>query len=480
VSFLRHKNAIGAERAVLAVLCVSVCLFVAGCNTTQQETTVADAEILSKGSVFMKRTKTYKMPPAEELEDRIRRVVQTSIAEEDPVEDAIRNIVKQTVAEDESEIAGKIRMLAKQEVESSADYIARIARENDLSEEQIRLLATQVFDGSEDKIIATAEQVFKKSEPTMRSIAENTFLSSGDQIEAFAKKAVLDSEDYIRLVANNSLKDSEAYIVDIARRNNMTPAQVRQVAHEAFDGLREDVRAIAQSTVLGSSEQMQAFAKQALLESEGYIADIAKRNDMTQDQVKQVASEVFQSSEDSIRLFAKEEITNSEDYIRELAEETVAEFKAPTDDFAIKAIVKEVIEEEKRSASLGGVGVANLDGVPSPNGDVVDIIPLNKYNDPTKWVHLKDYHVVVHEDGTKLRDIMKKVMTKAEPFVGPWQVKWKLKKENADVLNERFSLDAETTFVAFADYISDFLRRYRGFSIDFRIFEEERILVITD
>jgi hypothetical protein len=71
-------------------------------------------------------------------------------------------------------------------------------------------------------------------------------------------------------------------------------------------------------------------------------------------------------------------------------------------------------------------------------------------------------------------------MTKAEPFVGPWQVKWKLGHENMDVLNERFSLDAETTFISFADYISDFLRKYRGFSVDFKIFEEERVLVITD
>ena len=181
-----------------------------------------------------------------------------------------------------------------------------------------------------------------------------------------------------------------------------------------------------------------------------------------------------------MKLMIQKEITNSDDYIRGVAKEALAEFKAPTDDFAIKAIVKQALEEERRVASLD-TSIASLKGLTTPQGNVIDIIPTSKkFVDPSSWIQLKDYNVVVHEDNTKLRNIMKNIMTKAEPFVGPWQVKWKLKRENSDVVNERFSLDAETTFASFADYISDFLRKYRGFPIEFKIFEEERILVITD
>ena len=88
--------------------------------------------------------------------------------------------------------------------------------------------------------------------------------------------------------------------------------------------------------------------------------------------------------------------------------------------------------------------------------------------------------MVVHVENKKLEDILKDLLTKAEPYVGPWEIKWKLKKGNMDILRERFSLDAETTFETFASYLSSYVSRYRGFGLSFNLFEAERVLVITD
>ena len=70
--------------------------------------------------------------------------------------------------------------------------------------------------------------------------------------------------------------------------------------------------------------------------------------------------------------------------------------------------------------------------------------------------------------------------THAEPYVGDWDVKWKLKPEHMDVLDERFSLDVETDFDAFTSYLSNYMKSYRGFGLTFNIFRKERILVVTD
>ncbi|MFT7144192.1 MAG: hypothetical protein ACI9TY_000404 [Alphaproteobacteria bacterium] len=96
------------------------------------------------------------------------------------------------------------------------------------------------------------------------------------------------------------------------------------------------------------------------------------------------------------------------------------------------------------------------------------------------WMELEDYQVVLHENNSQLSDILDNMMMRAEPYVGPWQISWKLKEENRDVLKERFSLDVETDFDSFASYISNYMKGYRGFGLTFNIFRAERILVITD
>ena len=97
-----------------------------------------------------------------------------------------------------------------------------------------------------------------------------------------------------------------------------------------------------------------------------------------------------------------------------------------------------------------------------------------------KWLDLQDYEVVVHEDNARLEDIMDRVIKRASGYAGPWQVKWKLKPGHDTVLDERFSLNVETSFQEFAEYLSTYMEGYRGFGLQFNIFNNERVLVITD
>lgn len=120
------------------------------------------------------------------------------------------------------------------------------------------------------------------------------------------------------------------------------------------------------------------------------------------------------------------------------------------------------------------VQVSKIDMRPASNGGIVGGFAQED------WMDLEDYQVVLHENNSKLSDILTGMLSRAEPYVGPWQVRWKLKESNMDVLDERFSLDVETDFDSFASYISNYMKGYRGFGLTFNIFRTERILVITD
>ena len=144
----------------------------------------------------------------------------------------------------------------------------------------------------------------------------------------------------------------------------------------------------------------------------------------------------------------------------------------------------------KRMLSAGAVDVVNNEDIDSDaitvssveiiEGDDTASVAIVDGVNPGNWVELPRYHVVVHEDGRGLNDIMVDVLKRAEPYVGPWKIKWKLKKEHQDVLTEKFSLDAETTFESFVSYLSNYMQSYRGFGLTFNIFEAERVVVVTD
>ncbi len=124
---------------------------------------------------------------------------------------------------------------------------------------------------------------------------------------------------------------------------------------------------------------------------------------------------------------------------------------------------------------------------PSVNGDVTSDIRITALPEGyvaetpiENWIDLQDYQVVVHAEDETLEDILGKVVHSATPFTGKWELKWKLKAENQDILSEKFSLNAETSFADFANYISSYMFSYRGFKLSFNLFDKERIVLVTD
>jgi hypothetical protein len=96
------------------------------------------------------------------------------------------------------------------------------------------------------------------------------------------------------------------------------------------------------------------------------------------------------------------------------------------------------------------------------------------------WMDIRQYKVVVHEDDQTLENLLGRVLKHAEPFTGPWQVRWKVSESNRDILTEKFSLDAETSFEEFVSYLAQYVVNDRGVKLTFSLFDNERIMVISD
>jgi hypothetical protein len=124
---------------------------------------------------------------------------------------------------------------------------------------------------------------------------------------------------------------------------------------------------------------------------------------------------------------------------------------------------------------------------PSVNGDAVSDVHMTSlpqgYIAETpieNWIDLQDYQVVVHAENESLENILGDIVHSASPFAGQWKLQWKLKSEHQDILDEKFSLNAETTFSDFANYVSSYVFSYRGFKLSFNLFDKERIILVTD
>ena len=99
---------------------------------------------------------------------------------------------------------------------------------------------------------------------------------------------------------------------------------------------------------------------------------------------------------------------------------------------------------------------------------------------PHMWQDLKKAKVRVHVENKPFQALIEDVVDELEPRVGPWRIQWKITRENRDVLDERFSLNTETTFDRFISSVAAFMLNYRGLELNFEQFEKERVLVISD
>ncbi|MCP4355678.1 MAG: hypothetical protein GY793_08645 [Proteobacteria bacterium] len=99
---------------------------------------------------------------------------------------------------------------------------------------------------------------------------------------------------------------------------------------------------------------------------------------------------------------------------------------------------------------------------------------------PSEWVDLEDAEITIHVENEQLEPLMLRSINKAAIHSGPWLLKWKLKKENRHLLSTKFSLDAEMNFGEFIANVKEYIYNYNGITLNFRLFKEKRILIVSD
>lgn len=99
---------------------------------------------------------------------------------------------------------------------------------------------------------------------------------------------------------------------------------------------------------------------------------------------------------------------------------------------------------------------------------------------PSEWVNLDEAKVTLHTENEKFEDLLLRALNKASIHAGPWVLKWKLKKENEILLYTRFNIDAEMSFGELVSNIKKYILNYNGVSLQFRVFKEKRILIVSD
>ena len=65
-------------------------------------------------------------------------------------------------------------------------------------------------------------------------------------------------------------------------------------------------------------------------------------------------------------------------------------------------------------------------------------------------------------------------------YSGPWTVKWRLKPENMDLMDERVNLTAESSFGEFVNLLSEPIRNMTGVQLYVNVFQGARMVLVTD
>lgn len=160
-------------------------------------------------------------------------------------------------------------------------------------------------------------------------------------------------------------------------------------------------------------------------------------------------------------------------------------FMRRTEDWAkVRRDIAVEMEQKERRAALQG----NIREYIQPNGTIVrkqgvvgheyeqqvDFLP------PHEWIELKQARLAVHVENKPFEDVIEDALREVLPYTGPWRLQWKISRDNQDVLNERFSLNAETTFGKFITQVAGFMMNHRGIELVFEQFDKDRIIIISD
>ena len=270
----------------------------------------------------------------------------------------------------------------------------------------------------------------------------------------------------------------------------------------------EQIRAIAEQTVAQSAPEFRALALQTLKDGQDYIRSVARsavqdndpgmtaalanaaRNVITKDDKvvfairKAVAEELHGMANSGAAPSPDGRTVLGPDHNSGLPEDQldpnrlrIAQLLAPEGGLAPDAaLTPEQLASLSPAAGLAtGTSAAGTQQSWSAQGT-----SLMRPRPRSSWMDLRQYKVVLHQDNQTLEELLADILKRAEPFTGPWQVRWKISETNRDLMQEKFSLDAEAPFEEFVSYLAQYIVNDRGVKLSVSLFDSERIIVISD
>lgn len=279
----------------------------------------------------------------------------------------------------------------------------------------------------------------QKIEPAqIRAIAEQTVAESTPEFRALALQTLKEGQDYIRSVARSAVQDKD-------------PGMTAALADAARDVITRDDKVVF-AIRKAVADELQGLVTGADTEQPATGARTTLGPDHTLGEAEQL---------DPNRL-------------------RIAQLLAPEGGLARDAAQRGAFTDAQLAAlspAAGNEGGAVLGGQQSWSAQGTSLMRGRNRAD---WMDIRQYKVVVHQDNQTLESLLAGVLKHAEPFTGPWQIRWKISDQNRDLMTEKFSLDAEAPFEEFVSYLAQYIVNDRGVKLSVSLFDNERIIVISD
>jgi len=275
----------------------------------------------------------------------------------------------------------------------------------------------------------------QKIEPAqIRAIAEQTMADSTPEFRALALQTLKDGQDYIRSVARSAVQDKD-------------PGMTSALADAARDVITRDDKVVF-AIRKAVADELQSIATGSTTEPA-----TGARTTLGPDHT---LSEAEQLDPNRLR---------------------IAQLLAPEGGPASDAAK---LTDAQLAAISPAAGQASSGAVVGQHSWSAQGTSLMRARNRADWMDIRQYKVVVHQDDQTLETLLGNILKHAEPFTGPWQIRWKISDTNKDLMTEKFSLDAEAPFEEFVSYLAQYIVNDRGVKLSVSLFDSERIIVISD
>ncbi|PPR08700.1 MAG: hypothetical protein CFH44_00796 [Proteobacteria bacterium] len=269
-------------------------------------------------------------------------------------------------------------------------------------------------------------------------------------------------------LAKQDLVSREAMQYAMLDKMNVRESRQRREFSRIQEQQRKDFLQIQQETTgkfdeltqkfADSSDQFAKTAKSTQTKLDNSVAGFEARTDALENRFRMIATSVEENSKMQSKFFEDMKVS----YENKLAFDQARLDREKEKENTIRGVIDNMYDQQDKAIEQFYVYSKE------------DMLP------PSQWVALEEAPLIVHVEDEKFEDLLLRSLNRASVHSGPWQLKWKLAKENENLLFTKFSLDAETTFGQFVNNVKAYILNYNGVQLQFRLFKEKRVLIVSD